>query len=106
MAASVRPSAEHRALLEMLTTAGDGPMVRDRLEYLHTLREQSKQTSLELDYQLVQEVHRLRAGLARAQEHQEHLSGLLERLTAPPVHPAIFLGWVTTPEWGEVAMVS
>ena len=89
----------------MLTAAGDGPTLRDRLALLQSLRGQSQESSAELDAQLVQQMRRLRAGLERAQEHHEELAGLLKRLTAPPVHPAVFLGMAAGADGDEVALV-
>lgn len=47
---------------------------------------------------LLQEVQRLRHGLMTAQQTHGQLEELVEKLTSPPFHPGLFLGWIDIDE--------
>jgi len=54
---------------------------------------------------LLDEVQQLRKGMLAAQKTHARLKQILEKLTAPPVHPAVFLGWVAIGE-RQMALIS
>jgi proteasome-associated ATPase len=92
------------ALLEPLTAVGEGTLpLNQRVELLQTVRTRVGDTR-RVDRFLIGEVVRLRCGLLQAQESQEEFRELLEKLTAPPLFPAILLR-VSTND-GGTAMVS
>jgi proteasome-associated ATPase len=74
---------------------------------LHTLREGlDPEARSKLDGELAEQIQRLRTGLLMARQNQAELRKMLERMTRPPLHPAVFLGWRTTERWGRTALVS
>ncbi len=78
---------ERRAAFE----SGQLPL-EEQLEIVRGLRRQSPQAGERLDRFLLGEIGRLRAGLAEARGLQDQLKDVVQRLTTPPWHSAIFLG--------------
>ncbi|MFY9573298.1 MAG: AAA family ATPase, partial [Blastocatellia bacterium] len=88
-----RQDADIRTLLNQLTAVGEGvPTVEEKVQIAHLIRSQSRDAAKQVDEFLIDEATRLRAGLNEAQFNQEKLQAMLDKLTAPPWHPAIFLG--------------
>ena len=79
--------AERRAALE----SGQLPL-GEQFEIVCALRRQSSQAGERLDRYFLGELERLRAGLAEAKGLQDQLKDIVQRLTAPPWHSAVFLG--------------
>jgi len=76
-----------------LLQRGEGaPPIEEKLQVLASLRAHSAETAARLDKALLEEVGRLGDGLDVAQEEQAKVRRLVERLTATPYFPAIFLG--------------
>src|SRR5690349_20404362 len=93
------------AMLEMLLASGDGaPPLDHKLEVVRALRAGMRDGGALLDRVLLEQVTRLRLGLGAAEAAQHELRALLDRLAAPPWHPAVFLRAVET-ELGPRAMV-
>jgi proteasome-associated ATPase len=91
--ASRTPPDIDPSFLARITAVGDGaPGPDERLQLIALLRASSPEASGALDRHLLGEIGRLYGGLEHARENQAELKALLERLTAPPWHPAIFLG--------------
>jgi proteasome-associated ATPase len=79
-----------------------GLPVDDKLRHLAVLR--SAAAPDEIDRYLIERVGNLHGGLRVAQQKQEELDELLEKLTAPPYFPAIYQTTVET-ENGPIAAV-
>jgi proteasome-associated ATPase len=94
------------ATAKRLSAMGDGaPEPEEKLQWLAECRRNTPELTDTLDRLLLGDVYRYHAGLTRARETQEELKALLDRLTAPPWQPAVFLGAASTPG-GEAAMVA
>ena len=79
-----------------------GLPVDDKLRHLAVLR--SAGTPEDVDRYLLERYGQLHGGLCTAQQKQEELSEMLEKLTSPPYFPAIFQNTVDT-ENGPSAVV-
>jgi proteasome-associated ATPase len=92
--------------MERLKAAGAGaPTVDEKLRLLQEMRGYSREIGQHTDRLLIEELSALQTGLTEARVNQEKLRGLLENMTAPPLHPAVFLGLVPT-TLGEGAMIT
>jgi proteasome-associated ATPase len=101
-----RNSIEMPYILAQLTATGeDAPSLDQKLDLLRAAREHSREATRKLDELLLREHLRLRQGLMEAQENQEKLKAVLQKLGATPLHPATFLGAASTPQ-GAAAMVA
>src|SRR5437016_6215158 len=105
MIRSPRQDADIATLLNQLTAVGDGaPSIEEKVQIAHLIRGQSRDAGKQIDYFLIDELTRLRLGLDGARVNQEKLQSMLDELTSPPWHPAIFLG-LAPMESREAAMV-
>jgi proteasome-associated ATPase len=92
-------------LFAQLTARDEDPLARERkLRLAKAIRSHSASSSERLDEFFVDALRRLEGGLDEAREKQAELRQILEKLTAPPWHPAIYLGPVAT-EQGPAASV-
>jgi len=92
--------------MEQLTAVGaEAPTVEEKLRLLQEIRTYSRDIGQRVDEVLLERLSAFQAGLAEAQLNQQKLSELLETLTAPPLHPAVFLGLVMT-ETVPAAMIT
>jgi proteasome-associated ATPase len=83
---------------------GDGaPTLEQKLEMVRMIRT-TPDLGRHLDSILLDHIARTRTGLMAAEETQQELRALLERLDAPPWHPALFLRAVET-DLGLRAMI-
>ena len=71
-----------------------------QLRILSAVRASSREAASRLDGFLLERMKHLRLVTEAAKQDIEQLSAIHERLTAPPWHPAMFLGW-TRLEGGE-----
>jgi proteasome-associated ATPase len=79
-------------LLHELVSEGEGaPPVEQKLELVRAIRGHSPEAAAHLDRFLVEDLSRTHAGLAKAQEIQAKLREAVDKLTAPPWYPAIFV---------------
>jgi proteasome-associated ATPase len=91
------PAGELQGLLDRLITAGpDGPTLDEQLTFIQGLRQRTPDASSVADRALLAEIHNLRQGLFEARELQSHLKEVLRKLSAPPWHPGVFIGPITT----------
>jgi len=94
------------ASAKRLSAMGDGaPQPEEKLQWLAECRRNTPELNDTLDRTLLGDVYRYHGGLTRAREAQEELKALLDRLTAPPWQPAVFLGAAHT-AGGPAAMVA
>ena len=106
MFGSSRDDIDLAELFQQLTAVGDGaPSQEQKLELARAIRAHSPEASQRLDRFLVKEVARLRTGLTQADAKQGELARVLEKLSAPPWHAAVFLGTAET-DRGPGAMVA
>jgi proteasome-associated ATPase len=83
-------------LFEQLAALDEDPSARDRkLQLAKAIRSHSARSGDRLDEFLVDTVGRLKRGLERARESQRELRQVLDKLTAAPWYPAIYLGPVS-----------
>ena len=93
-------------LLERLASFGEqAPTVAEKLLLLKEVRARSVDLSYAADQYLIERLTTAQAGLSEARASQEQLRQLLDNMTAPPLHPAVFLGLVQTSA-GEGAMIT
>lgn len=93
-------------LMERLKATGaEAPTLDEKLRLLQEIRGYSREMGQRADQFLVEELSAAQAGLSEARVNQEKLRELLEDMTAPPLHPAVFLGLVPT-STGEAAMIT
>jgi proteasome-associated ATPase len=81
---------EVRDLLAELDSIGVAP--KDRARLLSESRQCSRHISQQIDMALFDRIDGLRRGLVSARNQQEELRSVLNRLVAPPLFPAVYLG--------------
>jgi proteasome-associated ATPase len=88
-----RQDADIAQLLNQLTAVGDeAPSIEEKVQIVHLIRGQSRDSGSQVDRFLIDEVTRMRVGLDEALSNHIKLQSMLDELTRPPWHPAIFLG--------------
>lgn len=91
--------------LEPLLASGEhAPSLEEKLALARLLRASVRDGETQLDRLLLEQIARMRGSLEVAAEAHAELRALVERLAAPPWHPALFLRAVETP-CGPRAMV-
>lgn len=101
----IPPPERGLPLLDELLAVGDGaPTLEQKVELARLMRGRSPESASQLDRALLDQLMRMRTGLRAAEAAQQELRELLDRLAAPPWHPALFLGAVET-HLGPRAMV-
>jgi proteasome-associated ATPase len=105
MPATTRPPAEIHVLMEMLTSS-DAEQNASALEHLAAVRERAPAAAAQVDALMVRQLRALRAGLGQAEELQSELRAVLERMTKPPLHPAVLIATSTAEPYGATAIVS
>lgn len=79
-------------MLDDIVEAGDGSLPLDqRLALLANLRESGMDSANGIDRILLEKILSLHEGLSSLQEEHGELRELIQRLTAPPYFPAVFL---------------
>lgn len=92
--------------VEQLFGIGRGCLnLTHKVELLATLRAQGADNARRIDALVMERCTRLMEGLREAQGNQEKLKELLEQVTAPPWHPAVFVCAWTSPD-GPRALVA
>ena len=80
-------------VLELLDAIGGvAASPQDKAKLLSETRHRSPQISQQLDTVIFDRLDGLRQGLASAKDSQEELRALVNRLVAPPLYPAVYLG--------------
>jgi len=96
---------EMESLLEQLFRPGAGDSsLSEKAATLAMLRSAAPDAAARVDRLLLERLEQLGRGLARAEEAQGQLRGLIEKLTAPAWHPALLLG-VAESSRGPCALV-
>ena len=75
-------------------TGGEAPSLEEKLDLLRGLRSHSVEVGEQIDRFLLDDGEQLRSGLNAASASLAELRELLDHLTAPPWHPAVYLGAV------------
>ncbi|HSB09193.1 MAG TPA: AAA family ATPase [Blastocatellia bacterium] len=100
-----RQDADIATLLNQLTAVGaDAASIEEKVQLAQLIRSQSRDAARQVDEFLIDQAMRLRQGLNDAFDSQQKLQVILDNLTSPPWHPAIFLG-LAPMESREAAMV-
>src|SRR5262245_35015519 len=100
-----RQDEDIAAMLKQLTEVGDQALpLEEKAKIAQLIRSQSRDLGKGVDLFLIDEVTRLRHGLNVAVDSQQKLQLMLDQLTAPPWHPAIFVG-LAPMDSHEAAMV-
>lgn len=81
-----------RLLRQIRAVGPDAPSREVKLELMQRIRAQTPERPLLVDEALLTEIELLRQGIERANGHHKELETLLQTLTAPPWHVAVFLG--------------
>jgi proteasome-associated ATPase len=89
----------------LMATGEDAPSLEEKVRFLQDLRRHSEELGRQADRFLVDQVAHLHQGLIEAQENQKKLKAVLEKLSATPWHPAVFLRPVATPLGQRVMVV-
>jgi proteasome-associated ATPase len=79
-------------LPRLLAVGDDAPSLEEKLLLAQAIRGSSREAAGRLDRLLLEEVSTLRLGLEQARDNHQQLRAMIESLTAPPFHPAVFLG--------------
>jgi proteasome-associated ATPase len=99
------PAPLELPLLDDLLAVGEGaPTIDQKIELAKDIRSTRPDLARQLDAALFDSLARFRTGLEVAQETQRELRAILDRMAAPPWHPALFLRTVET-DLGPRAMV-
>lgn len=98
------PAFDRQSLARLVSMAGDAPGPEVRLPLMQAFRAQGSDASLELDEAMLRQMFALHRGLESAREAQQEMKAIIDRLTAPPWHPAIYLG-AASPNGGPTAVV-
>jgi proteasome-associated ATPase len=88
----------------LVHNAGEEPLDGPSFQHLQHLRGQSPEVNREIDMMLLDRMRHLHRGMAEIQARQDELRAVIEKLGAPPYHPAIYLGTMETAR-GTVAVV-
>ncbi len=92
--------------MQELLSFGDGaPGTRDKLRILQELRQRAGEEALGVDLHLLACLEKMHRGLVEARERQGELKAVLEKLSADPWYPAVFLDGVAM-EDGPRALVA
>lgn len=91
-------------LATLLATGEHAPPLDEKLVLARVLRASVRDGGMQLDRALLERIARLDAGVRAAEAAHTELRALVERLAAPPWHPALFLRAIDTP-LGRRAMV-
>lgn len=98
MSRRIRETIEMRAfLLPLLSSPGNGPSLDQRIRHLQIFRGDGtdREKQERIDRFLLEEIARCRGGLEQAEEAQNQMKALFEKVLAPPLHPAVFLRYVS-----------
>jgi proteasome-associated ATPase len=92
MPQTVRRDDPRKSMLERVLAIGNGsPDVDEKCRLLDSLREQSPEQSRGADRALVERIHQLQGALNTSHNNLGKLKQLLDQVTAPPWHTAVFL---------------
>jgi proteasome-associated ATPase len=88
-----------------LTAVGDGaPPIDEKVGLVRSIRERGEEADRLLDDTLVRKITTLTSSLMDAETAQRKLAKMVDRLTSPPWHAAVFLAMTATRR-GEAALV-
>lgn len=87
------PTPDHQIYLNMLSSAGRGaPSLADKVRLLDELRKEHPRICRKVEAALLEQHTRMRKELHEAAAKFAEFETALQRLTTPPLHPAIYLG--------------
>ncbi len=90
-----RPSADRQAPASaavVVSPPHEGPSSDERLRVMATIRSLGPESSAELDRTLLRQIYRLYNGLDAAKDAHAELKRIVDKLTAPPWHPGVYIG--------------
>jgi proteasome-associated ATPase len=96
-----RPAKNETSLEPLIS---DTLGLEQKLEYVRMIREMESDGSHRIDQFLLTHLIRLHEGLVEAGEKQSELAAMIAKLSAPPMHAAMFVRAVATPK-GAQALV-
>src|SRR4051812_29348786 len=88
--------AELAPVIDHVLDVGEDDDLAQKQQILNSLRSQSPQVAAQLDRLMLERILKMRKGVAEAGENLLKLKGVLERLSAPPWHPAVYRGKTQT----------
>ena len=81
-----------QTIMDQLLVFGEtAPSIEEKIVMANLVRSYSRDFSSKLDRVFLERIEQCHNGLESASANQEKLKELLNQLTAPPLHPAIFL---------------
>jgi proteasome-associated ATPase len=93
------PAADLALLCRSLIALGEGaPGLDQKVETLKALRGMSPEWAQKAERFLLEEIDRRGACLQEAEENQNEFRALFEKLTAPPLYPAILIAALPAPQ--------
>ena len=93
MSRPIRLETDIPYLLDRLVAGGEGAeTLEEKIRLARYIRSHAVETAEQLDRFLIEQITTWRASLDEAQEHQQQLEAMFEKLTSPPWYPAVFLG--------------
>jgi len=90
------PRHENLIVRQILATGEGAPSLDEKVDLMQSARAHSPNLADMMDRAVLQRCEQLGRGLSEAQTAQEKLKEVLEQLTVPPLHPAVFLHPFTT----------
>ena len=99
-----RPAPNEPSLDLLLSADSDALSLEQKLEYAGVIRTTNPEAARRLDYLLFSKIAQMHDGLLDAEQKQSELAAMINKLTAPPWHAALFVSAVTTPK-GDQAVV-
>jgi proteasome-associated ATPase len=79
-------------LAHIVDMSAEGGTADEKLALMQQVREVSPETAAELDHCLLHELAKLTRAVSEVRGHQKELRAVIDRLTAPPWFPAVYLG--------------
>jgi proteasome-associated ATPase len=79
-------------LAHIVDMSAEGGGADEKLRLMQQVRDASPETAAQLDQCLLHELARLARAVSDVRGHQKELRAVIERLTAPPWFPAVYLG--------------
>ena len=91
-----RPAKTESPLETLFAIGPDAPGLDDKIACAQMIRATDPALAQRLDQILLTQIARLHDGLEEARANQAELAAVLAKFTAPPLHPAMFVGPVAT----------
>ena len=86
------------SVADRLLASGEGALsLEEKLDLVAEVRHATPEASRKIDFRLLDEIRSLKGALAVAADRQEALKELIDKVTAPPLHPAVLIDFALLP---------